>query len=112
MKHLRTVRAGREPLQLIPIDDVAPRPRRVDEPGPHRATRTLAVPQHRHQRDDAGSTADEQERSALRGLPYEVAADGATELELVAAAQLSEEVRGHLAIGQQLDGDRQARVFR
>ena len=70
-----------------------------------------AVAQDRHQRDDSRAAADEQQRAAGRGVPDEVAADRAAQLELVAGPELVDEVGRDLAVVQALDGERERGVL-
>ena len=63
--------------------------------------------QHRHQRHDPRAAADEQQRPARRRVPDEVAADRAAQLELIAGAELVDEVRRDLAVVEPLDGERE-----
>src|SRR3954464_6839910 len=68
--------------------------------------------EHRHQRHDPRPARDEQERTAERCLPYEVAADRAAQLESIARPQLVDEIRRDLAVLETLDGDGEPRVLR
>ena len=61
--------------------------------------------EHRHQRDDAGSAGDEEERAAARRVPYEVAADGSAHLESVADHGDVIEKGRDLALANALNGD-------
>jgi hypothetical protein len=67
--------------------------------------------QHRHQRDDPGASGDQQDRAPRIRLPYEVAADRPSQLELVAHAQLTDEVRGHLPVREPLHREREPLVL-
>ena len=71
-----------------------------------------ARPDHRHQRHDARSAGDEQQRAALRRLPDEVAADGPAELDLVARPELVGQVGGDLAVVEALDRELDASAVR
>ena len=70
-----------------------------------RRSGSVAAADHRHQRHDARAAGDEQQPPALRRLPDEIAADGATEFDLVARPELVGQVRGHLAVVEALDGE-------
>src|SRR5919106_1272126 len=61
---------------------------------------------------DARATPGEQEWPALRGLPDEVAAYGATELDLVASAELVGQIRRDLAVVEAFDGQLDACAVR
>ena len=63
------------------------------------------VTQDRAQRHDSGAAGEEQERSAERGLPDEVAAEGTAQLQLVAQPKLVDQVRRNLTVVQTLDGE-------
>jgi hypothetical protein len=58
---------------------------------------------HGHQRYDTLAAGGEKQRPALRGLPYEVAANGTAELDLIARPQLVGQVRRDLAVVEALD---------
>jgi hypothetical protein len=49
--------------------------------------------QDRAQRRDSGAAGEEQKRSAERGLPDEVAAEGTAQLQLVARPKLVDQIR-------------------
>ena len=100
-----------EPLELGRVDDVLGRAPRGEQPHLGVAAARDAVAQHRHQRDDARAAADEQQRAAGRGIPGEVAADRAAQLELVARPQLVDEVRRDLAVVESLDRERERGIL-
>jgi hypothetical protein len=56
------------------------------------------------------SACDEQQRTVLRRPPDEVAADRATQLDLVAGPELVGQVRGNLAVVEALDRELDARA--
>ena len=56
-------------LELVPVDHVLPRARRVQQPHRRVAPDRGPVAQHRHQRDDARAAGDEQERAAVGRRP-------------------------------------------
>ena len=58
---------------------------------------------HRHQRHEARSAADEEQRTPPCRVPGEVAADRPAQLELVAREHVLRQVRRHLAVLDQLD---------
>ena len=58
---------------------------------------------HRHERHDTRAARDQQHRANLGRLPDEVAADGASQLELVPGAKLVGEVGRHLAVVETFD---------
>src|SRR5581483_6179506 len=60
---------GADPHQLLAVDDVRERARRVEQPHRHSAFDRLVVAQDRAERHHAGAAADEQERAAERLLP-------------------------------------------
>ena len=90
-------------LELLAVDDVLPRARGVEEPDRRRAGRGA---DHRHQRHDARTAADQEQRPPVV-LPDEVAADRPAHLELVAFTRLVDEVRRDLAVLETLDRDRE-----
>src|SRR5579864_5312639 len=63
--------------------------------------------EHRHERTDARSSGDEQQRAAGIDVPDKVPTDRPAELQLVACAQLAREIRRHLAILEAFDGELQ-----
>ena len=75
--------------ELVAVDQVVPRARRVEEPDRNLARRRAVVAQDRAQRDDARAARDQQQRAAERLLPDEVAADRAAQLELVPGTSVS-----------------------
>jgi hypothetical protein len=79
---------------------------RVEQPGRDVAAGALAVPQDRPQRNDPGSAGDQQQRSAVAGVPHEPAADRAAQLELIAGAQFLGQVGRDLAVVEPFYGDR------
>ena len=95
--------AGRQRIQLITVDHVLDRARRVEEPSGHRAPDGHTMAEHRHQRDDARAAGDEQEGPAVGLLPDEVAAYGPAQLEAVAYLGDVDEIGRHLAVGEPLD---------
>ena len=70
------------------------------------------MPQHRAERHDARAAGEEEQRAAGRGLPDEVAADRAAQLELVAGTELVDEVGRDLAVVEPLDGQDEVLVLR
>jgi hypothetical protein len=66
-----------------------------------------AVAQHRHQRDEPGAAADQQQRPAVLDAPGEVPADRAAQLELIARFQHARQIRRDLAVVDPLDGQRE-----
>jgi hypothetical protein len=70
------------------------------------------VSEHRPERDDPRAARDHQERAADARVPRERPADRAAHLELVARAQLVDEVRRDLSVGQALDGELEVLVVR
>ena len=70
------------------------------------------VAEDRSQRHDARAASDEEERAAECGLPDEVAADRPAELELVAGAELVDEVRRDLTVVEPLHGEHEIAVLR
>ena len=98
--------------ELVAVDQVAPRARRVQEPDRDLARGRAVVAEHRPQRDDAGAARDEEERAAERLPPDEVAADRAAQLELVPGLEASRQVRRHLAVVEPLDGEDEVLVLR
>src|SRR5438034_8356788 len=67
--------------------------------------------QDRAQRHHPGAAGDEQQRSAECGLPYEVAADQAPQLESVAWSQLVDEVGRDFAVVEPLDRQHQVVIL-
>ena len=95
-------------VQLVAVEHVLPRARGEQEVGGHRGVGRGVGAEHRHQRDEARASADQEQRlrrSSRR--PDEVPPDRAAELEDVADLGLAHEPRGDLAVVDQLD--RQAR---
>jgi len=64
------------------------------------------MPDHGHQRADAGTTGDQKQRATDGNVPHEVAPDRASELELVTYGKLVDEVRRDLAALDSLDSKR------
>jgi hypothetical protein len=77
------------------------------KPGWNRAAAGCTVAEHGHERTDARPAGHQKQGTSNRHIPREVPADRSAQLELVARAQLAGQVRGHLAIGDALDGQRQ-----
>ena len=62
-----------------------------------------ACAQHRHERHDAATARDQEQRATQARLPDEVAADRAAQLDLIARTQLVGQVRRDLAVVEALD---------
>ena len=88
-----------------PVDDLVVRARAVEKPRGIFQSGGVAVPEHRHQRDDAGSARDEQQRPSDRPIPYEIAADRPADLEPIADLDRVVQKRRYLTVGDPLDGD-------
>src|SRR5919106_3092281 len=95
----------RDCRQLVAVDDLWERARRVQQPHRKRAFDRPAVTQDRAERHDSGAAGEEQKRSAERGLPDEVATDGAAQLQLVPDTKLIDQVRRDLAVVEPFDRD-------
>src|SRR5262245_3676833 len=90
-------------LELLPVDDVLERSRRVEQA--HRCQAGRGA-DHRHQRHHPGAPADEEDRPPVVH-PDEVAADRPTHLEAVTFTRDLDEVGGYLAVLELLDRDLQ-----
>src|SRR4051812_12438773 len=93
-----------EAVQFLPVDEVVPRARRVQQPRGNAASTRAVVAEHRPKWDDARAAAYQEERAAKRLLPDEVASDRAAQLELVTSAQLIRQVGRHLPVVELLNG--------
>src|SRR4051794_3234823 len=100
-------RARLEPLELVAEERVGVAARRDEQVRLDVAAGGGGGAQHGHQGRDARAAGDEEDRPAVRGLPAEVAADRAANLELVARPDLLDQVRRDLAVVDELDGDLQ-----
>jgi hypothetical protein len=67
--------------------------------------------QHGHQRDDARAASREQHPPSGGRFPDEVAANRAAQLELIAGAELVDQVRRDLTVVETLDGQCQGLVL-
>src|SRR6185437_2461063 len=109
------VRVRGELLELRAVDEVIPRACRIEEPHRYaraiRGARVRVMPQHRHERHDAGPAGHEEERAALRKIPHEVAADRPAQLEPVAHLKHIAQIWRHLGVVETLDGERDVRVL-
>src|SRR6266508_660014 len=103
---------GGAPIELVAVDHVLERARRVEQAGRDDGSGGRSVPEHGDQRDDARPAPDEEEGAALLRLPHEIPADRAAQLQLVSDDEFFCEVRGDLAVVEALDRDGQALVFR
>src|SRR5882672_6702936 len=80
---LQAVRSFAVSLELIAIDDVLPRPCRVEQLRRHLVVVRGALTHHGHEGNDAGAAADEEHGPAGIWIPDEVTADGTAQLEPV-----------------------------
>src|SRR5918992_4347831 len=103
--------ACRDGHQLVTVDDLWERARRVQQPHRHRAFDRPVVTQDRPERYDAGAAGEELKWSAQRGLPDEVATDGAAQLQVVPDTKLIHEIRRDLAVLEPFDRDHDTGVF-
>ena len=106
------VLVGGGAVELLAVDDVVQRPRRVEQPKARRTRGRPVVAEDGSQRNDARTASDEEERAAECGLPDEVAADRPAELQLVTGAELVDEVGRHLTVVEPLHGEHEIAVFR
>src|SRR6478609_236891 len=90
--------ASVQAVELLAVDDVVPAARREQQSRLRIAFGGRAESDHRHERCDARSARDEQERTALRGLPNEVAADRPAKLDLITRPKLISQVGRHFAV--------------
>jgi hypothetical protein len=65
-----------------------------------------AVPDHCHERADAGAATHQKEWTAEFNLPDEVSSDWTAQLELVTLRKLVDQVRRNLPVINSLDGER------
>src|SRR3954471_15481667 len=73
--------------QLVPVDEERKGTSRAQQPHRHPALDGSMVTPHRTERHQAGSACNQEERTAQRLHPDEVATDRPTQLQLVAGAQ-------------------------
>src|SRR4029077_21249827 len=92
-----------ETLELGRVDDVGRATPRRQEPNLGIAAAGCAMAQHRHQRNDARAASDEQPPPGGARFPHEIAADRAAQLELIAGAELVDEVRRDTAVLEPLE---------
>jgi hypothetical protein len=102
---------GLEVRQLPRVDQVGLRSRGVEKAGGQVASDRAVVAEHRPQRNHARAAADEEERPTERLLPHEVAADGATQLEVVSGLDGLRQVRRDLAVVESFDGEDEVLVL-
>ncbi len=100
-----------EPRQLLAVDEIVRRPRRVEQPHGDGAADGTVVTEHRAQRHDARASADEEQRAAVGVLPHEVAPDRAAKLDLVAGPQLVDEIGRHLPVVEPFHGQHELLVL-
>src|SRR4051812_25064932 len=102
----------REGFELVAIQGVVERAGRNEQPRLDFARARSTMTEHRHQRNETRSAADQEQRTVVVGSPREVAADRSTQLELVAEAKLAREVGGNLAVVDPLYRERETPVLR
>ena len=93
-----------QPQQLIAVHHGCRRADGVDEPEGRPAPRPLPRAQHRHDRHDAAAAGGEQRAGRILRPPDEPAADRPAQLDLVADREHLHEVRRHLTVVDELDG--------
>src|SRR5439155_17525564 len=84
-------------LQFVRVQHVVRGSDAVEEEGLDRRACRDPVSDHRHQRHHPGAAADQQERTAERDIPDEVAANWPTQLELIAFLNDVVQIRRDLA---------------
>ena len=87
-----------ELIQFRAVDDFLEVPRAEQERRWTASAAACAVADHRHQRDDAGPTGDEEQWRVVGRLPHEVSADRTADLEPVAGLDNVVEERRHLTV--------------
>lgn len=87
------------------VDDIGRGTRRVEQTD-RDVTATAAVPQDSPEQNHPGTADDQQQLSAVAGVPHEPAADRAAELQLIARTQFPGQVGGDLAVVEPFDRDR------
>src|SRR5439155_1553735 len=90
--------------ELIAIDDVLPRPCRVEQLRRHLVVVRGALTHHGHEGNDAGAAAYEEHGPAGIRIPDEVTADGTAQLEPVSRVRIPGQIRRNLAAVDPLDG--------
>src|SRR5919108_5922635 len=108
VENLESVPLLGESRELLAVDDVLERRRRVQQARRHLGAGCRSVPDHGHERHNARAARDEEKRlGRVRRLPDEVAADRSADLEAVARTYLVHEVRRDLPLVEPLDRDRE-----
>ena len=102
---------GVEASQLPRVDQVGLRSCGVEKASRQVAADRAVVAEHRPQRNHARAAADEEERPTERLLPDEVAADGATQLEVVSGLDGLRQVRRYLAVVEPFHGENEVLVL-
>src|SRR5215218_8457152 len=110
--YLKRLVLGREPLEFFAEDDVPVGTRGEEQADGGVVSSGLAVPDHRQEGRYARSARDEEQGTALPGLPGEPAPDRTPQLQPVAGPDLIRQVGRDLAILQTLDEELDPAVFR
>src|SRR5215216_1869791 len=110
--HLERTVSCCEIFQLLAEDDLLVGPRGVEQPCGYVAACGSPVADHCHQRRDARTPSNQEERSAVCCLPGKIAADRPPELQLVPRHQHVGEVNRHLTVGQTIYREHEPFVLR
>src|SRR5215211_7970283 len=110
--HLERTVSCCETFQLLAEDDLLVGARGVQQAGGYVAACGSPVADHRHQRRDARTPSNQEERSAVSCLPGKIATDRPPELQLVLRHQHVGEVNRHLAVVQTLHREHEPLLLR